>query len=260
MRPFWVAWRVEWLKFRSAPIVWVATIVMVVIGSLVSIGGYVSATHDPSSPAAAKAKALMQGSGWDGLFSLAAQGGGVVLGGGAGIVLAWCLGREFTEQTIVGLFAQPVPRGGIALAKMVLTLAWALGVSVVVACAVLAGGAAMGLPVADGIAPALRLVAIGLLGSLGMVPAAWVASLARGYLPGIGAVLGITVAAQFTTAFGGGAWVPWVAPTLWAGATGHAAAAQVSVLQLLLPVAIGLVSMAATLRWWEHAELGNSRG
>lgn len=260
MNTLLTALRVESLKFRLAPVVWLTTLVMLVLVPLVTVGGYAVAHFAPGTPSALKAQAMMHGQGWEALYSLAAQAAGVVVALGVGIIISWCLGREFTEQTVVGLFAQPVPRARIALAKTLITLGWAAGVSLLITGLVLLGGSFSGLTLFGGLAGASKLLVLGLLVSAGMLPVAWVASAGRGYMPGVGAVLLITIVGQFATALGGGAWVPWTAPALWAGVTGPQAAAQVSLLQLLLPVLLGLLSVAALLHWWQKAELGNARG
>lgn len=253
------ALKVESLKFRLAPVVWVATFAVLALVPLLSVGAYGLVGSDAHSPSADKFRATMIGHGWEAIYSLATQVGGVAVLLGVGIVASWCLGREFTEQTVVGLFAQPVPRAQIALAKVSVTLLWALGLSVAVALLVLLGGTLQALTLSEGVRGALKLSALGVLMSLGALPAAWVASVARGYLPGIGAVLGIVILSQLATAFGGGAWVPWAAPVLWAGAAGKVAAEQITVPQLLLPALLGAGFSAALCWWWGQAELGNSR-
>lgn len=251
--------RVEALKFRLSPVVWVASGALLVLVPLAAVGSYALTHMAAGTPAAMKAQAMLHGQGWEALYSLAAQVAAAAVVLGVGIVVSWCVGREFAEQTVVGLFAQPVPRARIALAKTLLVLAWATLLSLLLAGLVLLGGVLCGLPLAAGLSGAFRLAGLGLL-SAGILPVAWVASAARGYLPGIGVVLFITVFSQFAVALGGGAWVPWAAPALWAGAGGQAVAAQVQPLQLLLPLLVGAASVAALLRWWNQAELGNARG
>ena len=48
------------------------------------------------------------------------------------------------------------------------------------------------------------------------VPAAWVATIGRGLLPGIAATVGIIVVAQVSAIAEIGVWVPIVTPALWA--------------------------------------------
>lgn len=255
-----VALKVESLKFRLSPVVWITTLVLLVLVPLVAVGGYELAHGSAVNPSALKARAMMQGEGWAGLFGLAAQVAGVAVFGGVGIVISWCLGREFAEQTVVGLFAQPVPRARIALAKTLVTLLWAAALSLLTGLLVYLGGIWLGLNATEGVNGTLKLVGLGLLMSVSSLPAAWVASAARGYLPGIGAVIGLVVFTQLAMAVGAGAWLPWAAPVLWSGAAGAQAAAQVTSLQLLLPALVGLGATLALCWWWQHAELGHARG
>jgi ABC-2 type transport system permease protein len=53
---------------------------------------------------------------------------------------------------------------------------------------------------------------------------------------------------------GGGAWFPYAAPALWMGMGGQAAASEVSVIQLLVPLPVAAIAIVATLSWWRHAE------
>ena len=67
---------------------------------------------------------------WAGFLLAAAQitsAGGLL---GFGVVLSWIFGREFGDGTITGLFALPVRRSTIALAKLLVYAIWAVTVSV----------------------------------------------------------------------------------------------------------------------------------
>lgn len=49
---------------------------------------------------------------------------------GFGVALSWTIGREFSDGTITGLFALPVSRPVIALAKLLVHLLWITAVAV----------------------------------------------------------------------------------------------------------------------------------
>ena len=100
---------------------------------------------------------------------------------------------------------------------------------------------------------ASRVVAAGLLGAASAAPMALVSSWRRGYLPGFVTLLALAVVTQIVTAIGVGAWFPFAAPALWMG-MGGAAASQVSIIQLLLPLLVAAIAVLATLSWWRRAE------
>lgn len=251
---------VEWLKLRRSPVAWTAGIAIVVLVPLVSLGGYALARAGASGPSATKARSMLVGEGWDALWCLAGQALPVSLLLGTGIVGSWCVGREFTDRTVGGLYATTVRREWVVAAKLLLVTMWATASSAVAATEVLIGGTALGLSPRDGFAAAVRGVAVGLLVAVSALPTAWFASARRGYLAGIAATLALLVLAQLAIGAGTGAWVPWAAPVFWAGAAGPAAAAQVGALQLALPGLSGLVAAVAVVRWWRRAELGNAPG
>ncbi|WP_460658589.1 ABC transporter permease, partial [Kribbella italica] len=95
-----------------------------------------------------------------------------------GVLLGWLFGREFTDGTISGLFALPVPGRTVAAAKLTVHLAW----SVIASVALLAGLAVLDLAVGLGnipgdAVPALgRQLALSVLTAAIAVPALWAIS------------------------------------------------------------------------------------
>jgi ABC-2 type transport system permease protein len=83
---------------------------------------------------------------------------------------------------------------------------------------------------------------------------ALVSSWRRGYLSGFVALVAVVIVTQLVTALGAGAWFPYAAPALWMGMGGPAAASKVTVIQLLLPLPVAALAVAATLSWWRRAE------
>jgi ABC-2 type transport system permease protein len=168
--------------------------------------------------ALAKLGALADGTPWQVLSGSAVQIAGA--GGlfACGIVVAWSFGREFTEGTISGLFALPVGRATIALAKILVYLAWSAGLAVVTTGAVVLAGLVAGLgPLdADSAGALARLPVLIFCCGLIALPAALLATLGRGLLSGIGAVAVIVVVAQISVFAGAGPWFPLATPALWA--------------------------------------------
>lgn len=170
----------------------------------------------------------------------------------SGVVLAWSFGREFTEGTVAGLFAQPVGRSTIALAKIVVHLVWSgvLGVvtAAVVALAALAAG--FGTPDADSALTLARLPVLVFWCGFITLPAALFATVGRGLLAGLAAVVIILVVTQVSVVTGAGPWFPLAAPALWAIDPG----AVPAVAWALAPV-VPAAAVSLTLWSWHRLQL-----
>lgn len=136
-----------------------------------------------------------------------------------GVALSWNLGREFTEGTIGGLFAQPVHRSMIVLAKMIIHLGWVVLLAAVLALLTGVAGIVIGLgpPDVEMLRHIGRQFLLTVLTGLLSVPVAWVTTWARSMLAGIGATIAIIVVAQVSVVIGAAqaAWIPMAAPALW---------------------------------------------
>lgn len=230
-----------------------ATTVLVVAGIAVLAGALVSATRagnqqiiDQLGPAAGE-------TGWTLLTSVTAQitAAGAMLAFGVG--LSWTFGREFADGTITGLFALPISRPTIALAKLCIHLLWVAAVSVLLAGLLLASGVLLGLGPVDGqvLLHLSRQSVLTMLTGLLAIPAAWVATLGRGLLPGIAAVLVILVLGQVTAiATPAAAWSPVSVPALWSLRPELVGPAQLGVVAIIPVMFTGL-----TCRAWRRLQL-----
>jgi ABC-2 type transport system permease protein len=244
-----VAIETEWAKFWRATVVQLTTAALVV-GVAVMCLSFQVAVLDPDSAMATKLGPVVAAGGWTGLIAGANQitaTGGVL---GFGVVLSWLFGREFTQGTIVGLFAIPVPRSTTALAKTIVYLAWSVGTSLALGAVMVGVGSALSFgPVAWNLIA--KLVAVTALSALVAAPAALVATMSRGYIGAIGSLVGIIVLAQVGVATGAGGWLPIAAPGLWAAGF----TTEYTAIQLLLVGAYAAVFIALTTRQWERLQL-----
>jgi ABC-2 type transport system permease protein len=96
-----------------------------------------------------------------------------------------------------------------------------------------------------------RQVCLGILTAAVALPAAWIASTTRSLLGGVGATIGLVIAAQVGVIAGAGGWMPLAAPALWAMSAGSGATA----LQLALSVVFGAIFAAATTLVWRPLQL-----
>ncbi len=169
-----------------------------------------------------------------------------------GIGLSWIVGREFAEGTVTGLFALPVRRWQIALAKLLVYLGWVFAVSVALSGTLLLLGLALGYgaPGPEAWRSLARHVPLTVLVGLTATPAAWAVTLGRGLLPGIATTIGLLVVAQVSAFIGAGAWFPLVIPALWAIGPESETIAQLALVPTV-PLAFG----ALTLLAWHRLHL-----
>jgi len=164
------------------------------------------------------------------------------------VVLSWIFGREFGDGTITGLFALPVRRSTIAVAKLLVYATWAVTMSLCLAALLLLIGLIAGLgPLNTETWTALaRQVGLGIMTAAIAAPVAWAATLGRSVLAGVSVAIALVVIAQVSVLAGAGGWMPLAAPALWAISSGQA----VTLLQLglVLPY-VGVFILVVASAW-----------
>ena len=245
----------ELLKARRAGVFrWGAIVVAVGVPAL-SIAFFELVRLGGDSPSAAKAATMITDLTLAGLLGTAGQVLSVAILMTVGIAASWSFGREFVDDALPALFAIATPRWSVAAAKFVVLAGWALLTVISTVILTVIGGLLLGLNLdTAAVHTASRIAVAGLLGAALAAPMALVSSWRRGYLPGIVTLLAVVVVTQLLTAIGAGAWFPYAAAALWLGMGGAAAANQVSVIQLLLPLPVAALAVIATLSWWRRAE------
>ena len=243
-----------WVEARRAHAsrVLLGTTLLLVAGVAILSGTLLLAADAGNQQVLAQLGLLADQDDWGRLVGVASQ---ITAAGGLlafGVALSRMIGREFSDATITGLFALPIKRSTIALAKLVTYFAWATVIALGLAALVAALGLALGLglPDAPAVAALGRLLALTLLTALLAVPAAWVSTLGRGLLPGVATSVGTLVAAQVFVVAGTGAWFPPAAPALWAVTPDTVTAAQLS----LVP-AISAVFVVLTTQAWAELQV-----
>lgn len=242
---------VEALKLRRSLVGVIATIA-IVAGTIALLIGVTAALASGNVQMIAKAGpgATLD---WTGLLSSATQitsAGGLV---GFGVVLAWLFAREFTDGTITGLFALPVRRGHLAVAKLIVYAMWVIAVGLTLTGCLLGLGLILGygLPNTDAWASLGReFVLVVLMGAVA-APTAWVATVTRSLLAGVGCTIGLLILTQVSVLAGAGGWMPLAAPALWAMGQG----AGVMVGQLGLSLVFALVFAVLTYASWDRLQL-----
>lgn len=243
--------RIECRKLFAAPVARTAAIAVLLLVTATSVGGFAAAVHHPASEMGRKSAAMIGAPGWEGYLGLTALSLGVCVLLAAGVVIAWAVGREFTDGTVVGLFGITASRSAIARAKLTACVCWGTGVVLLQSAVSALGGLALGLPASGLFRAWLTVATVGVTMVCSALPIAWVATRWRGYLPGIGATLFVLVVTNLASGFGLGRYIPWAVPTLWA-----VPGSGIPTLHLLLPVAVGLVGACATSMAWARLQLG----
>lgn len=247
---------VEFLKLRRSSVVLSATALIVLLIPAMCVGLVAVAAQDVGVGAAAlKARAMVVGEGWDAYLGLVAQMGAVSMFIGPGVVVAWSFGREYADRTFPALFALPVSRCSIVVAKFFTLWCWCLLLTIALLMAVVIAGLVTPVGPPDGIELSRvgRLFVSVFLTATMALTMGPVASVGRGYLPAIAALILITMAAQLAVVFGVGAWFPYAAPGLYALA--GIGVPTVNTMQLLLVPLTTLAAAGFTARWWARAEV-----
>jgi len=248
---------VEWRKLVRSPVVWVATGLMVVLLPAMALGFYHVGVNGGTGPLAAKARAFVVEEGWEGYLGMVDQIAAVAMFLGSGIVVAWAFGREHSDRTFASLFALPVSRSRIALAKFLVLSAWTTVTAILVAVMALLLGLVGDIAPLEGdlVVPGVtRTVGVALSASLIALTVGYVASVGRGYLPAIGAIIILVAAAQVAVLFGTGQWFPYAIPGLMAVAGSEGAPTLSGLHFAVFPATIG-IAMWLTIRWWRTAEV-----
>lgn len=230
-----------------------STAILLTLGVAALAAATTAAARSGNPQLAAKLGPIVAAGGWPGVLNTATQVTAAAALLAFGVALSWMFGREFTDGTITGLFAIPITRTTLALAKLVVFMLWAAMVAAAVTVAVATAGAAtLGqAPGADDWAGLARLFAMALMTATLAIPAAWAATVGRGLLPAIAVVVGLMAVTQIVVVAGaGGGWFPPAAPALWALLPDTVTAGQL-LLAASFPAVFGLL----TVHCWHRLQL-----
>lgn len=249
----------ELLKVRRSLVPWVTVAAFTVAGLVGACFMFVLQDPDRArSLGLLGDKAQLAGgtADWTGYFALTAQitaVGGLLL---FGLVVIWLFGREFSDRTAKDLLALPTTCGAVVVAKLLVALGWCCLLTVQLVVFGLLFGTLLGLP---GWSPDTVLRGLGTIFGTAMLTSmlattyALVASVGRGYLPAVAAMMVSLFAAQVIAALGFGAWFPWSVPSLLSGVAGPEQTSP-EAWGIAGVVLVGIVASAATVVWWEHAD------
>ncbi len=249
----------EWLKLRRSRVPWIALAALClgpVMGSLFVVVLRSQALAASNPALAAKASLTGFSPDWVGFSALMAQVIGV---GGVlvfGFVTSWLFGREFSDRTAKDLFALPVSRRSIVMAKLIAVMMCCVGL----ACGAVMVAFCLGLALGLENAPAALFgpLPFRIAGTTGLAlllcpPVAFVASWGRGYLPPLGFLVLAVVLSQILGALGVGAYFPWAVPGLFSGIA-PGARESLGVAGYVILAGLSAASTAATIAFWQYAD------
>lgn len=202
------------------------------------------------------AKANLAGGSADWPFYLNMYAQGIAIGGILlfSLIFSWVFGREFSDGTLKDLLAVPVRRITILAGKFILTGLWCLLLALFVYAVGLLIGALLGLPQGSPglfLRGSVTLLTTTVLVILVSAPAAFFASVGRGYLFPVGISLLLLLLANIIALIGWGDYFPWSVPALYAGMAGQSRLPAASYVLVFLAGAGGI---AATGLWWNYAD------
>lgn len=232
------------------------TVLLVVVVPGMAAGFFAAAQAGGSGQLAVKMRPLIHGAGWDSLTGVAGQVMSMAMLLGAGFVVSWTFGREFGDGAIETLVMTRPSRATLASAKLVAVLAWATATALAAVAVTLGLGLLLAVTAGTPTPGLGRMLAGAILTALLALPFAYVATVGRSPLAGVGAVIGVIVVTQILTTIGTGAWFPYAAPSLWLGMGGPTLSA--TPLQLLLTLPVAAAGWTATALTWQYGELTSS--
>lgn len=168
------------------------------------------------------------------------------------MIVSWVFGREFVDGTLKDMWAVPVARASILMAKFSVVAILSAAVCGIIFILGLVLGAVMGLP--EGSPEVILRGSAWVLGTAGLTiavitPFALFASIGRGYLLPIGLAVLMVIMANVLGAAGWGDYFPWSIAALFAQGKGDLAPVSFVIVALTC-----LAGLAGTYLWWMYAD------
>ncbi|MDP2859201.1 MAG: ABC transporter permease [Bacillota bacterium] len=165
--------------------------------------------------------------------------------------ISWVFGREFVDGTLKDLLAVPVPRSSIVLAKFIVVAVWSAALTLEIYIVSLVMGVAIRLPQGSAgmiLHGSVLLAVTACMAILLVTPFALFASVGRGYLLPMGAVVLTAILANLVVVTGWGEYFPWSVPGL------YAQGSSLRPISYWIVILTGLAGMVGTCCWWQYAD------
>jgi ABC-2 type transport system permease protein len=249
----------EALKLRRSNLWWITLLAFTVAGLVGAMFMFIGQNPDRARSLGllgTKAQLADIDATWSGHLALLAQitaVGGLLI---FAMTTIWVFGRDFADHTAKDLLALPTTRTSIVTAKFTVTGLWCLLLTLYLYAISLLLGALLGLPgwtTAAATTGLLHLLATAAMTIALTTVFALAASIGRGYLTAVGIMFLTVFATQIIAALGYGNWFPWSVPALYAGIAGPDTPPP-GWLSTTSTAAVALVSITATITWWNRAD------
>ncbi len=259
MRGFSAALWAEVLKIRRSKI-FPATLAAVAF-LIVVVGFMIFILKDPEAARkygliATKARIGAGEASWASYHRMLIQVDSIIGLLGFGFVTSWIFGREYSDRTVKDLLALPVSRETVIAAKFLASALWCLLLSALVFPLWLLVGHLFDLPGWDPSrlpAWAIAYIEGNLLLLLLSPTTAFFASVGRGYLAPLAAVMTLIAMVEISTIIGYGQYFPWAIPVfVLAGADPEVPHLGLGS-WIFFSIAV-ISSLGATLAWYRYAD------
>jgi len=244
----------EWLKIRKAKIFAISIIAMCLLPFVCGLFLFILLHPGLAASGLIAQKAQIMGAAdWSSYFTMLNQMlsvGGILI---FGFITSWAFGREFSDRTAKDLFALPIPRCVVVIAKYSALVIWcllltvmSLVVSVVLGFIINPPGFSFNILLNGSVI----FIVSALLNILLITPVSFFASYGQGYLSPIGFIIFTILFGQLGETLGIGAYCPWDFPAIYAGVVHDTVTASGYLIFIIVVVA----GFTATLAWWRYAD------
>lgn len=253
------ALQAEWIKTKSAKILWatfLAFAIVPVLGGICILVVQDKEVMAKTSDFALRIKAMNFEATWESYFGLLNEAvgvGGVIL---FGFVASWIFGREYSDGTIKDLLSLPTPRVKILNAKFILYAFWCLALAFSNLIIAFILGKTLQLPNIDnGLSAQLmtNYLITTILTITIVIPTGFFAIYGKGFLVPLGFVTLTIIFSHIIAGIGYGTYFPWSVPGLYSGASGEFKMSlnNYSYGSLILTSIAGYI---AAVRYWNKAD------
>jgi ABC-2 type transport system permease protein len=251
----------ESLKVRKSKIFVITLIVFAFIAIMMGLLMYV-AQHPEIAGRSATVSAKLPALGnadWSSFFTLLIQSVLALGPIGFGMVAAWVFGREYSDRVVKDLLSLPVSRSAIVISKFVIIVVWCMVLAAILLVVGVATGLLIHIPgwsTANVTHEVVVFLNSSVLTMLLCTLVAFLASVSRGYLLGIGFAVLTLIVTNFV-AIGVPnmmPFFPWGIPALYSGIAGREALPHAGAVSYFILAATSIAGFLGTLAWWRYAD------
>ena len=251
----------ETLKVRRSKIFVITLIVFAFIAIMMGLLMYV-AQHPEIAGRSATVSAKLPALGnadWSSFFTLLIQSVLALAPIGFGMVAAWVFGREYSDRVVKDLLSLPVSRSTIVISKFVIIVVWCMVLAAILLVVGVATGLLIHMPgwsTANVTHEVVVFLNSSVLTMLLCTLVAFLASVSRGYLLGIGFAVLTLIVTNFV-AIGIPnmmPYFPWGIPALYSGIAGREALPHAGAVSYFILAATSMAGFLGTLAWWRYAD------